>query len=115
MQLITLEPDVFILRQTAQTSNNLRMRNRSGNVCSVLEQHSCRFQHQLHFWHTRNDLWQSRMNDRERHCGNNPIQFCSFGFFRLQALDVLLLKTTAKPFRVVASSDIDPVRAAQWP
>ena len=66
MQLITSEPDLFILRQTAQTSNNLRMWNRSGDVCSALEQHSYRFQHQLHFWHTRNDLWQFRMSDRGR-------------------------------------------------
>ena len=115
MQLNTSEPDVFILRQTAQTSNNLRMWNRSRDVCSVLEQHSGRFQHQLHFWHTRNDLWQSRVNDRGRHCGNNHIKCRSFGFFRLHALDVLFLKTTAKPFRVVASSDLDPVRTAQWP
>ena len=66
MQLITPEPDVFIRRQTALTSNNLRMRKRSRDVCSVLEQHSGRFQHQLHFWHTRNDLWQFRMSDRGR-------------------------------------------------
>lgn len=78
MQLSTPEPDVFIRRQTAQTSNNFRRRNTSRDVYSVLEQRLCRFQHQLHFLHPGNDLWQFQMSDRGRHRDNKHPKCRSF-------------------------------------